>query len=178
MTADRSGSPARNTGATWRRGSLRPRTLRRISFGSTSAVVTSIGLVVAFASTDAARGTLIGSLLIVGIADNLTDSLSIHLYQEAEDVETHEAFRSTASNFVVRLVLTATFVALALTLSDGWLAGVAVVWGFALLGMLTVELARQRRTSVRRELVRHLAVAAAVVIISKAIGTFIVSRVS
>jgi len=44
--------------------------------------------------------------------------------------------------------------------------------------MLTVELARQRRTSVRRELVRHLAVAAAVVIISKAIGTFIVSRVS
>jgi VIT1/CCC1 family predicted Fe2+/Mn2+ transporter len=152
--------------------------LRRLSFGSTSAVVTSIGLVVGFASMSTSRATLIASLLIVGIADNLTDSLSIHLYQEAEGLEPREAFVSTVTNFLARLAITATFIALVALLTDGWLITVATVWGLALLGMLTVSLARQRHAPVRRELTRHFAIAIAVIVLSRAIGVFVIAHIS
>ena len=151
--------------------------LRRISFGSTSAVVTSIGLVVAFATTRTSRGALMGSLLIIGIADNLADSLSVHLYQEAEGLDRREALASTVTNFLARLAIASTFVALVAMLSDWWLIAVATVWGLAVLGALTVSLARQRNVSARRELLRHFAVVVAVVVLSRTIGSFITAHV-
>jgi len=147
--------------------------LQRLTFGSTSAVVTSIGLVVGFASTRTSRATLIAGLLIVGIADNLTDSLSVHLYQEAEGLESQEAFVSTVTNFVARLAITATFIALVATLEGGWLIAIVTIWGLALLGILTVALAHQRHVPVFREIVRHFAIAIAVIGLSRAIGVFV-----
>ena len=152
--------------------------LRRVSFGSTSAVVTSIGLVVGFATTGTSRATLVASLLIVGIADNLSDSLSIHLYQESEGLEPHEAFVSTVTNFLTRLTITATFVALAVTLKDWALIICATAWGLVVLGMLTVSLAHERNAPVGRELIRHFAIAAVVIALSRAIGTLVISHVS
>src|SRR5581483_4947091 len=109
--------PPRHRGRRWTGGrhpsadhqTPRQRKLRRVSFGGTSAVVTSIGLTVGFATATANRAALVGSLLIVGIADNITDSLSVHVYQESEGLEPGQAIRSTASNFATRLVVTATF---------------------------------------------------------------------
>jgi len=150
--------------------------LRRVSLGSTSAVVTSIGLVVGFGFAE--RATLIASLLIVGIADNLTDSLSVHLYQEAEGLEAHEAFTSTVTNFIARLAITATFVALVALLTDGWLMVAAIAWGLLVLGMLTVSLAHQRHAPVRRELLRHYAIAAIVIVLSRAIGAYVTAHVT
>ena len=86
--------------------------LRRSSYGGTAAIVTSIGLVVGFAAASVSRMAIVGSLLVVGIADNLSDSLSVHLYQESEGLEPMDAIRSTASNFAVRAGVTASFVLL------------------------------------------------------------------
>jgi hypothetical protein len=149
----------------------RRRILRRVSFGSTSAVITSIGLVVAFGSD--ADATLIASLLVVGIADNLTDSLSVHLYQEAEGLEQHEAFTSTVTNFLTRLGITASFVALVAVLNGGWLIAVTVSWGLAVLGLLTTALAHERGASVGRELARHYTIAVVVIVLSRAIGDYV-----
>lgn len=79
--------------------------LPRVSFGAVSAVVTSIGLIVGFGAADISKPTIIAGLLIVGLADNLTNSLSIHIYQESERLEQHAAFVATLSNFVTRLVI-------------------------------------------------------------------------
>ncbi|HXY27142.1 MAG TPA: hypothetical protein VEH82_02580 [Acidimicrobiales bacterium] len=135
--------------------------------------MTSIGLVVGFALTSSARATLIASLLIVGLADNLTDSLSIHLYQESEGLESHEAFVSTVTNFATRLAITATFVALAAFLAGWALVAVATVWGLVVLGAMTISLAHQRHASVGRELVRHFVVAGVVIALSLLIGSVV-----
>jgi VIT1/CCC1 family predicted Fe2+/Mn2+ transporter len=134
--------------------------------------------VVGLASADTSRATLIGGLLIVGIADNLTDSLSVHLYQESEGLESREAFVSTVTNFCARLIITATFVTLVVVLPRSWLVPAAIVWGLALLGTLTVLLARQRHASVGRELLRHFAIAIVVIGISRAIGVFVSSHLT
>jgi hypothetical protein len=54
-----------------------------VCFGATSAIVTSVGLVVGFGSADVPKSAIISCLLIVGLADNLTDTLSIHIFQES-----------------------------------------------------------------------------------------------
>ena len=144
-----------------------------MSYGGTAAVITSIGLVVGFVTATGSRGALVGSLLIVGLADNITDSLSIHIYQESEGLEAARALRTTAINSATRLLVTATFVVLAVLVPRSWLAPAAIIWGTLLLSALTQALARERHVSTGRELGLHLSVAAAVVFLSWVIGTVI-----
>ena len=51
--------------------------LRKFSFGAPAAIVTGMGLIVGLDAATAAKATIVSSLLIIGIADNLTDSLSV-----------------------------------------------------------------------------------------------------
>ena len=57
-----------------------------------------------------ARATIVSGLLIAGFADNKTDSLSIHMYQEAEKVKERAALGATFTNFVARILAALTFV--------------------------------------------------------------------
>jgi len=59
----------------------------RFSFGGTAAIVTSMALMAGFDAANAGRATLVSALLIAAVADNLTDSLSVHMYQESERLE-------------------------------------------------------------------------------------------
>ncbi len=141
-----------------------------ISYGGTAAVVTGTGLVVGLQSAHSSAATLVGALLIIGVADNLTDSLSVHAYQEAEGLGGKAALRSTVANFIARFTLTLTFVGLVIALPAQWLQPVAIVWGAVLLAALTSLIARRRRASVASEVIKHLIVAFVVVSISKLLG--------
>src|SRR5512140_2034663 len=77
--------------------------LRRISFGGTAAIVTSMAVIVGLHASAAQKSTIVGSLLIIALADNLTDSLGVHVYQESERLAEREAFRTTVANFTTRL---------------------------------------------------------------------------
>ena len=88
-----------------------------VSFGGTAAIVTSVALIFGLDAATATKGTIVSGLLIVALADNLTDALSMHVYQESERrLEPREAFIATSSNFVTRLLLALTFVLLVVML--------------------------------------------------------------
>ena len=151
--------------------------LTRISFGSTSAIVTSMGLIVGLDAATASRGALVSSLLIVALADNISDSLSIHVYQESEHLESRAAFRATLTNFMARLVVALTFVVLAIGLPQRALAPVALGWGLLLLGALSAQLARSRGASVTGEVGKHLGVALVVIVASREVARVIADYV-
>ena len=69
--------------------------IRNFSFGATAAIVTSMGLIIGLDAATATKATILSGLLIVAIADNLTDSLSVHIYQESERLEPRVAFHAT-----------------------------------------------------------------------------------
>jgi hypothetical protein len=152
--------------------------LTQLSYGGTAAIVTSMGLIVGFHTAHASRATLIGSLLLVAVADNLADSLAIHAYQESENLAAKEAFQSTVTNFLARFLVAGSFVMLALALPLGRLTAAALAWGMALLGTLTYFVARDRRAAPFLEVGKHLGVAIVVIVVSRAIGTWILARVS
>jgi hypothetical protein len=152
--------------------------LTTMSYGGTAAIVTGMGLVVAFDAGTTAKATLIGSLLVVAIADNLADSLAIHVYQESENLEARDAFRSTVANYVTRLVIAVSFVTLALVVPARSLVPAVLAWGVALLCTLTYFVSRSRGASPGLEVVKHLAVAAVVIVVSRVIGAWILARLS
>ena len=144
-----------------------------VSFGSPAAIVTSMGLILGLDAAGAGSRAISGALLIVAIADNLSDSLSVHMYQEAERLEERQAFASTAANFAARLVVSLTFVAGVALLPRAWLLPAAVGWGFALLASLTRAIARARGAPVAREVGTHMLTAATVLVVSRAVGQWI-----
>ncbi|HEX7604981.1 MAG TPA: hypothetical protein VF316_25365 [Polyangiaceae bacterium] len=147
------------------------------SFGGTAAIVTSMGVIVGFSASTVAKGPIVSSLLIVALADNISDSLSIHLYQESENLDVRAAFRATLTNFAARLVVSLSFVALVLVLPRNLLAGAALGWGMLLLGVLSYVLARARKVSAWREVAKHLLIAAIVVVVSRVSAALILAYV-
>ena len=147
--------------------------IRNYSFGATSAIVTSIGLIIGLDAATAARTTILGGLLIVAIADNLTDSLSVHIYQESERLEPKAAFRTTLINFATRLGLSLSFVLLMIILPLRVAVAASMLWGLVLLTVVSYAVARSRQLPVLREIAKHVAVAAVVMLASKIIGYII-----
>lgn len=56
----------------------------RFSFGSSSAIITNIALTIGLDTTVNAKSAIIGSLLVVALADNISDTLGMHMFQESE----------------------------------------------------------------------------------------------
>ena len=144
--------------------------IRNFSFGGTSAIVTNMGLIIGFDQTSVSKSALLSGLLIVAIADNLTDSLSIHIYQESEQLEEREAFRATLTNFMARFSLSLSFMLILILFPSGAVTLTSMIWGIFLLTGLTYYVARSRKVRPVPEIWKHLLVALVVIAISRFIG--------
>jgi hypothetical protein len=145
----------------------------RISYGGTAAVVTSTALINGLSAADATKSIIVSALLIAALADNLTDALSVHIFQESERLEQKDAFTGTITNFVTRLLLCISFVLLVILFPLAYAPNVAILWGMALLVALTCLVARERKAKVLPEVLKHLIVASVVVTASMMIGHWI-----
>ena len=150
---------------------------RRISFGGTAAIVTSMALIAGLDAAKAGRAGLVSALLIAAVADNLTDSLSVHVYQESECLAQKEVFLGTITNFTTRLLVCLSFV-LMVSFLPGRIAAISgLAWGMILLFVLTYFLARYRQVSTVSEVAKHLGVALIIIFVSKQIGHWIAAHV-
>ncbi len=149
----------------------------RISFGATAAIVTSMALIAGLEAANAGKASLVSALLIAAVADNLTDSLSVHMYQESERFEQKDAFVGTLTNFGTRLFVCLSFVLIVALLPKHLAVLWGMAWGMSLLAALTCILARYRRVSVMSEIVKHLSVAVAIIAVSRGVGHWIARHV-
>ncbi len=145
----------------------------RISFGGTAAIVTSTALVSGLSAADATKPIIVSALLIAALADNMTDALSIHIFQESEQLDQKNAFSGTITNFVTRLLLSISFVILVGLFPLEHVAKGAIGWGMLLLAALTYLVARERKVNPSFEVLKHLLVASAVIVASALIPHWI-----
>jgi hypothetical protein len=88
-----------------------PKDPSKFSFGATSSTVTSLGIIFGLLTSANPKAGVIGALLVIAVADNIADSLGIHIYRES--TTTKENTRMfTISNFITRFGITLTFVTL------------------------------------------------------------------
>jgi len=146
------------------------------SFGLTSAIITTLGLIVGLYTGTHSRIAVIGGILIIAIADALSDSLGIHVSEEAENKHTgREVWESTLSTFLSKFVFAMTFLIPVLLFELQAAILVSVVWGMLLLSVLSFSIARTSKTNPVRVIVEHLGIALVVIIITYYLGIFIAS---
>ncbi len=149
--------------------------LKNYILGATAGIVTNVSLIVGLGSAGASKGPIIGGLLTIALADNISDSLSIHLYKETGRTEQKMTWPATLLNFSARLVVSLSFVALVLLLSVSYAMPVAVVWGLLLLTCISFLIARSRNEKSIFEALKHLGVAIVVIALSWFVG-FLISE--
>jgi VIT1/CCC1 family predicted Fe2+/Mn2+ transporter len=145
--------------------------------GATAAIITSMGLIAGLNHGDGARTSIITGLLIIAIADNISDSLGIHIYKESEGASKQDIRSSTYGNFTVRLVLASTFVVIVLLFSSHIAFVVSTIWGLLLLAILSHLIAKKRKSRPMREIVWHLVIALIVIAGSRLLGNLILKTI-
>jgi VIT1/CCC1 family predicted Fe2+/Mn2+ transporter len=129
-----------------------------------------MGLIAGLAQGGNSKIGIVTGLLVVAIADNVSDSFSIHIYKESEGASRRETNLSTFGNFIVRLFLVFTFVSIVLIFSPLLALIVSSIWGLILLTVLSILIAKHKQTHPLREIIYHLIVALMVIIGSKLLG--------
>jgi vacuolar iron transporter family protein len=150
--------------------------INKFSIGAAAAITTSMGLIAGLTHGDSARIGIVTGLLVIAIADNISDSLGIHIYKESEGASKADIRSSTFGNFFVRLVLALTFVLIVLLLPSNLALIVSSIWGLVLLAVLSYLISQKKNTHPMKEIAWHLAIALFVIAVSKLVGHLIATK--
>lgn len=148
----------------------------RFSFGATAAIITNLSLIAGLRTGAHAKISIISAMLIIALADNISDSFGIHIYQESECIEPKEVWLSTFSNFLTRLMVSITFILLIFFLPINLAAFFSLVWGLLLLAVMSYVIARDRQINPYLTVLEHIAIAVIVIIGSNFVGGMIISK--
>ncbi len=144
------------------------------SFGLTSAVITTLGLMVGLNSGTHSRFVVIGGILTIAVADALSDALGIHVSEEAEDRHTtREIWESTIATFMSKFIFALTFIIPLLFFTLPTAILVNIIWGLLLLGIFSFQIAKEQRRNPWKIIAEHVIIALAVVIIAHYVGVWI-----
>lgn len=147
--------------------------LKNYVFGSTAAIITNTSLIVGLGSARAGKGPILGSLLTIALADNISDSLGIHLYKETEGNEQRLSLLATVLNFTARLIVSLSFIGIVLLFTTARSIPVAIVWGLLLLVLLSYLITKTNKSNSIAEIFKHVMVGVVVVALSRYVGGLI-----
>lgn len=145
-----------------------------ISFGLTSGVITTLGLVVGLYASTNSRLAAIGGVVIIAVSDSLSDALGIHVAEEAENKHTvREIWESTFATAGAKFLVTATFVLPLLLLDQTAAILTSIVWGYVLIGFFSVYISRNEETRSWTVVAEHFAIATLVVALTHFLGCWV-----
>ena len=144
------------------------------SFGLTSGIITTLGLIVGLHSGTHSKIVILSGIIIIAIADALSDALGIHISEEAEDKHTtKEIWESTITTFLSKFVFALMFIFPILFLKLSTAIIVCVIWGLFLITIFSYYMARQQKVSPYKVIFEHLIIAIIVIAITHYIGDLI-----
>jgi len=141
------------------------------SFGLTSGIITTLGLMVGLYSGTGLKLVVIAGILTISIADAFSDSMSIHISQEFENNVSHkEIWESTFSTLVCKFIFSALFILPVLLFELKTAIIISVLIGFYLIFLISLVIARQRKVEAWKVISEHLIIMAIVILVTYYIG--------
>lgn len=145
-----------------------------LCFGLTSAIITTLGLMVGLHSFSGSKLVVMGGVLTIAIADACSDALGIHVSEEAEKRHTaKEVWESTLATFLAKFLFALTFMVPVLLFELTTAILIGIVYGFLMLALLSYAIAKDGTENPWKVVAEHLAIALIVVVLTHEIGDWI-----
>jgi len=144
------------------------------SFGLTSGVITTLGLMVGLTATTQSQAVVIGGIITIAIADALSDAFGVHISEESNPLNSDEhVWVSTASTFLFKLFFASTFLIPVLIFELKEAVLVSIIWGLFLLSAISVKIAKEQDEPIWVVVGEHVFIALAVVSIANFVGEWV-----
>ncbi len=144
------------------------------SFGLTSGIITTLGLMVGLHSSTHSKIVVIGGILVIAIADALSDAMGIHISEESENKHsTREIWESTISTFLSKFVFALTFVIPILLFPLNTAIIISVIWGLSVITIFSWYIARGEGAKTYKVVSEHLFIAILVIIATHYVGKWV-----
>jgi len=144
------------------------------SFGLTSAIITTLGLMVGLQSGTHSKIVVIGGILIIAIADAFSDALGIHISEESENKHsTKEIWQSTIATFLSKFFFALTFIIPVLLFELSTAIVISVIYGLIILSIFSFKIAKEQKNKPIKVIAEHLIIALVVIVITHYVGEWI-----
>ncbi|HUS52265.1 MAG TPA: hypothetical protein VMX77_02255 [Candidatus Bathyarchaeia archaeon] len=144
------------------------------SFGLTSGIITTLGIMVGLHSGTGSKMVVVGGILTVAVADAFSDALGIHISEEAQGSYLgQQIWLATLATFFTKLFFALTFVVPVLILDLLPAIVVSVFWGLLVLFLFSFWLGKKRRADPLKVALEHLVIALVVIVITHFVGDWI-----
>jgi VIT1/CCC1 family predicted Fe2+/Mn2+ transporter len=145
-----------------------------ISFGVTSAVITTLGLMVGLHSGTHSKVVVLAGILTIAIADAFSDALGIHVSEEADHTNTaKQIWGATVVTFLTKFLIAMTFVVPVLFLPLSSAIVVNLIWGMSILSILSYIIAKSQGEPPWKIVGEHLLIAIVVIAVTHWVGDWI-----
>ncbi|MFH1915935.1 MAG: VIT1/CCC1 transporter family protein [Nanoarchaeota archaeon] len=145
--------------------------LKGLSFGLTSGIITTLGLIVGLDSTTHNKLVVLGGILTIAIADAMSDALGMHVSQESENKHsTLAVWESTVVTFFTKFFFALSFAVPILLFPLATAVIISVVYGLLLIASFSYYLAKKNKEPAAKVILEHVGIAIVVVIITHYVG--------
>jgi len=145
-----------------------------LSFGLTSAVITTLGLITGLDSSTGSRLVIISGILTIAVADAFSDALGMHMSVESENSHTpREIWEATSATFLAKLIFALSFLIPFLLFNVQLAFWLSVVWGMLVLIYVSYRLAKSQKLKPSHVIREHLTIAIVVLILGHYLGSLI-----
>lgn len=152
---------------------MRDAVRKGLCFGTTSGIITTLGLMVGLHAGTHSRLAVMGGILTIAIADAFSDSLGIHMTEESGKKKPREVWESTVSTFLFKFIFAMTFILPILFLDFSYAMLLSVAWGLFILAVISFYVALREKARPWKVVGEHLAIALVVVVATHYVGDWI-----
>ena len=145
-----------------------------VSFGLTSGIITTIGIMVGLNVGTGLKLVVIGGIITVATADAFSDALGIHIAEESSKRNSHKAlWEATITTFFTKLIVALSFLIPIFIFELSTAIKINLVWGLFLIVTFNYLLAKSRKENPLTMIAEHVLIAVVVVIITYFVGKFV-----
>lgn len=146
---------------------------RGISFGATSGIITTLGLLIGLASSTASKLAVLGGIITIAIADAMSDALGIHISEEATNKSDKHVWSSTKYTFLTKFFLALTFTIPVLLFNLHQAMIISIVYGLIILTYISYVIARSIKKKPLPIIIEHLIITLIVIATTYFLGQLI-----
>ncbi|MFH1105853.1 MAG: hypothetical protein V1731_01410 [Candidatus Aenigmatarchaeota archaeon] len=142
------------------------------SFGITTGIITTLGLITGLNSSTHSSLAVIGGIIALALADGLAESMGMHMSKKSESKHPTYVWRSTFATFFAKFLTTMSFSVPIIFTDLSTAIMVDMAWGLFLLAILTFLITKNKEKK-WKEILEHILIAIAIIIISNYAGILV-----